>query len=41
MFDLVTPANAGVLSAIAFRCGIPAFAGMTATIRFIASRQPF
>lgn len=39
MFEFVTPADAGVQSAIALRYWIPAFAGMTATFYFIGSEQ--
>jgi len=39
MFELVTPAKAGVQSAIALRHWILAFAGMTVTIYFIAPEQ--
>jgi len=39
MFELVTPANAGVQAAIALRHWIPAFAGMTGTLYFIGPEQ--
>jgi hypothetical protein len=39
MFEFVTPANAGVQSAIALRHWIPAFAGMTETFYFIGPGQ--
>ena len=39
MYELVTPAKAGVHSAIALRHWIPAFAGMTATFYFIGRKQ--
>ena len=39
IFELVTPAKAGVQSAIALRPWIPAFAGMTVTFYFIEPEQ--
>jgi len=39
MFEFVTPAKAGVQSAIDLRYWIPAFAGMTATFYFIVPKQ--
>ncbi len=39
MYEFVTPAKAGVLSAIALRCWIPASAGMTVTFSFIGPKQ--
>ena len=39
MYEFVTPAEAGVQSAVALRYWIPAFAGMTATFYFIGPKQ--
>ena len=39
MFEFVTPAKAGVQSALALRYWIPALAGMTATFYFIGQEQ--
>ena len=39
MYKFVTPAKAGVQSAMALRYWIPASAGMTATFYFIGPKQ--
>jgi hypothetical protein len=39
MYEFVTPAEAGVQSAVALRYWIPAFAGMTATFYSIGPKQ--
>ncbi len=39
MYELVTPANAGVQSAVALRHWMPASAGMTVTFCFIGPEE--